>query len=95
MTTEGQNFLRAVEDEILGVNTPRVNGKIEKGAGSIYSMLPEAPRKRHADAEAIVVAEKAEHDARVDLEGATKRHAQATAKLQQMLAARGFGKAAQ
>lgn len=44
--------LRAFEDEKLGPDTPRYDGKVERGHGSHYRRMSDEDRARHAELEA-------------------------------------------
>lgn len=44
--------LRAFEDEKLGPDTPRFEGKVERGHGSHYRRMSGEDRARHAELEA-------------------------------------------
>lgn len=49
--------LRAFEDEKLGKDTPRFNGALERGVGSLYSRMPDADKAMHAKLEKLVETE--------------------------------------
>ena len=44
--------LRAFEDEKLGPDTPRFEGKVERGHGSHYRRMSDEDRAKHAELEA-------------------------------------------
>lgn len=44
--------LRAFEDEKLGPDTPRYDGKVERGHGSHYRRMSDEDRAKHAELEA-------------------------------------------
>lgn len=46
--------LRAFEDEKLGPDTPRFEGKVERGHGSHYRRMSDEDRARHAELEQAV-----------------------------------------
>lgn len=70
--------LRAFEDQVLGEDTTRISGAIERGVGSKYQRMSDAEKYRHGALERLVKAEehlaataatlekaKAEHEAAV------------------------------
>lgn len=59
--------LRAFEDEHLGKDTPRHDGKVERGVGSPHSKMKPEQREMHARLERQVEAEQKLADARAAL----------------------------
>lgn len=66
--------LRAYEDEVLGADTPRINGQIERGIGSHYSRLTPDQHKRHHALEHLVSTEEHLDHARGALAAAEVAH---------------------
>jgi hypothetical protein len=69
--------LRAFEDEKLGENAVRINGKIERGFGSKFRELPEADQEQYAKLERLIEAERKVDDARAALAVAEAEYADA------------------
>lgn len=69
--------LRLFEDEHLGKDTPRFNGQVEKGHGSLFQRLSPEHRKAHAAIEKTVETEHKLNDARGKLAQAEADHAAA------------------
>ena len=67
--------LRAFEDEVLGKDTPRINGHIERGHGSLYSRHTSPEQKVHyAKLEHLVKAEDKLAHASAELSKAQSEH---------------------
>lgn len=75
--------MRAFEDEHLGAEAPRIDGKIERGHGSLFSRLSPDQRARHAKIEHLAHAEDKVAQAAEKLSEAQVGHAQAVAALEE------------
>lgn len=53
----GSEMLREFEDEQMGPDVPRVDGKVERGHGSKFQQMKPHHRARHAALERLVHAE--------------------------------------
>lgn len=73
--------LREFEDEHLGPDAPRVDGKIERGHGSLFSRMTDAHKARHTKLEHLHQAEGDLAQAASKLSEAQAAHAQAVAAL--------------
>jgi hypothetical protein len=70
--------LRFFEDENLGEDAVRINGRVEKGSGSWFqTKLTDAQRAHHAALEHLIDTEQAVADAKAKLAQAEDDHAKA------------------
>lgn len=51
-TVSAADLLRAFEDEKLGPDAPRWDGKVERGHGSLWARMSDEDKARHAELEA-------------------------------------------
>jgi hypothetical protein len=69
--------LRAFEDEVLGKDAVRIDGKIERGVGSKFARLTDEQRRQYDALEALALAEQKVVDAKGALFQAEAEHAEA------------------
>lgn len=71
-----QEHLAKFEHEKLGHDTPRHDGKIEKGSGAPFHKLSHEHKQRHAALEELIEADAAMSKAHAAHEAAKARHAE-------------------
>lgn len=71
--------LRSFEDEHLGEDAPRFQGKLERGHGSLFQRLPPEKRKAHELIEKTAETEQKLNDARAAVAVAENEHNTAVA----------------
>jgi hypothetical protein len=67
--------LRAFEDEHIGKDAVRIDGKIERGSGSPFQKLSDELKRQYAALERLIAAEQKVADARAALAAAESEHA--------------------
>jgi hypothetical protein len=75
--TTARTRLRDFEHDMLGEDTPRIDGHIERGHGSMYARLTHEERAQHTALERLVAAEQKVADTSAALEKAKIDHERA------------------
>jgi len=70
-----QELLAAFENEKLGEDTPRHDGKIEMGSGAAFHKLSDADKQRHAALVEMIDTDAEVSKAQAALDAAILRHA--------------------